>query len=106
MIVDNVKCKLVSLLSYNKKDEKGNKLEEKGYMFTIATDFRDKQKLKNKILNPMCSKDFELSIPEEKFTFGMDILCSLDIPLVDPGDTKIFPPTLLDVKLVDDSIPF
>lgn len=111
MIVDNVKCKLVSLNSYNKKDEKGNRLEEKGYMFTIATDFRDKSKLKNKVLSPMCSKDFVLDVPEEDFTFGADILCTLDIPLVDPGDKSVFPAVLYSVSLVnqtvnDSEIPF
>ena len=111
MIIEDVKCKLVSFNKYLKKD-KDTKQEtgEVGYMISLATDFRDKNCLKNRILNPICSKDFVLNINEERLRFGVDVRCKLDIPLVDPGDKSVFPTMLYDMKLVggndDVGIPF
>lgn len=100
MIIDNVKCKLVSLNSYFKKDEKGNKTEEKGYMFGLVTDFRDGELLKNKYLNPMCGKEFKMLCKEEELRFGATVVCSLDLPLVEVGDKATFPTMLLSIDVL------
>ncbi|MBQ8749247.1 MAG: hypothetical protein IJW32_05960 [Clostridia bacterium] len=99
MIISNVRAKIVSLNSYFRKDSQGNKTDVKGYMITLATDFRDeKNSLKNNIIFPLCSKDFEFVGDESDYDFGDDVLVTLDLPIVAPGDEGKMPIMLISMS--------
>ena len=97
MIVSNIPAKLVSLNVYNKKDEKGNKTDVKGYMFTLAIDFKNDNYLNNRVIMPLCCRDFELVGDVENYSFGDDLLVTLDLPIVLPGDEGKMPIMLLEL---------
>lgn len=87
-------AKLISLVSYDKKDDKKVPTGEKGYIISLAIDIDHKNELRNKIISPLCSKEFELGGDLDNYAFGDDVMIDIDIPLVDVGDMAKMPPVL------------
>lgn len=95
-----INAKLVSLVTYEKKDDKKVPTGEKGYIISLAIDYSPNNELKNKIISPLCSKEFEIAGDAEYYTFGADVLVDIDIPLVDVGDMAKMPPVLYSMVRV------